>query len=238
MSISAQDLTNALEFDVRRPDFGFCAPNRAKAMITAMVELLKHSKLPKDHPAVVAAVQSINAVERDLDEVPPRHIVQAIAAFDLDDEIEFDQGFGITDAGDNGVYVQIWKWVEFADTPLDRENSESALTPEQIIMAERFFTFVLAREMKTHKDAPSIAARDANLGTARDLLSAIDNTDDHPDFDLIVAIASENVESLYETITSYMAYFGKTQKLMDLLPAAVQEQVLSQTTPQFDYRMA
>ena len=40
-----------------------------------------------------------------------------------DGEIEIDCSARLSEGGDNGCYVSAWVWVDFTDTPFDKEKS-------------------------------------------------------------------------------------------------------------------
>lgn len=40
-------------------------------------------------------------------------------------ELELDDNAVISEGDDNGAYVQVWMWVPFDGTPLDKEPEES-----------------------------------------------------------------------------------------------------------------
>ncbi len=39
-----------------------------------------------------------------------------------DGDLEFDSSAVISEGDDNGAYVQCWKWISFAGTPLDKNK--------------------------------------------------------------------------------------------------------------------
>ena len=43
-----------------------------------------------------------------------------------DGELELDDDAEVSEGGDNGAYVQTWRWVSFAGTPLDNESNGSS----------------------------------------------------------------------------------------------------------------
>ena len=49
----------------------------------------------------------------------------ASAQYHRDGELEIDPDARISEGDDNGAYVQAWVWVDFAGTPLDKEEEDA-----------------------------------------------------------------------------------------------------------------
>jgi hypothetical protein len=41
-----------------------------------------------------------------------------------DGELELDDNAKVSEGDDNGAYVQVWMWVPFDGTPLDKDSNE------------------------------------------------------------------------------------------------------------------
>ena len=71
--------------------------------------------------------KAIEAAENHLDDPRRQQILElARATLAREGELEFDEGAIVSEADDNGAYLQAWAWVDFGGTTLDKDQPASA----------------------------------------------------------------------------------------------------------------
>ena len=217
--IADKAMAQALSFDVNRPEFGFCPPDVAKAIIAAALDLIGRSGLPSNDPAVMSIVTAVNKLDESFKSEPPRHLIKALVSNLSDGDLELDSGFGISDGGDNGVYIQTWKWVDFGDSVLDRSADDDVgrgVSPENIEIAEAFYGHFLSICVE---QGFSKSIKSATLEQAMKYALAVEN-EDHRDHQAVKDIIGDWAAEISCIVDCYASSFGASTRIVELIPNA------------------